>query len=215
MQQAAAVRQRDSKSSHGKVTEIRKAIIKSAKPVRSPKCTLQPSQQESFDPSSMEGEIASCANHYEDSFPDLTIAQKFAERNLLSGDLSNAEYVAITKCHTSLTKSIRNRRGAPSLKRSTALWQAILPIVANSTNRNLEGGENDALPTSSLFRGKRGSYRFSPWGSTPLAPPSQPSGAELLPQEDDSKVTAFAEAMAMLQASARTKLDMGVITAEA
>lgn len=214
MQQAAAVRQRDSKSSYGKVTEIRKAIIKSAKPVRSPNRTLQPGQQESFDPSNMEGENASSANQYDDSFPDLTIAQKFAERNLLSGELSNAEYVAITKCHTSLTKSIRNRRGAPSLKRSTALWQAILPIVANSTNRNLEGGDNDSLPTSSLFGGKKVSFSFSPWGSTPQAPPSQPSRAELPPQQDDGEVTAFAEAMAMLQASARTKLYMGVITSE-
>jgi len=190
-----------SKSRSRSITGMRDSITKTAKPMRLPNGELVPGQQETFDSSDEEDGDALIAKQHERSFQDLAIAQESAKRKFLSGVLTSAEYVDITNRHTSLIRSSRSNSGAPPPKNSTALWQSILPSVGNN-NRNSRGGDGNNLAPSRFGGSKKSSFTFNPWGSA------------LSPDERKSEDSAFSDAMATVQASARAKLEKGIITSE-
>jgi len=193
------------------ITGLRESIIKTAKPMRLPNGDLVPGQQVTFDSSDEEDGDALIANQHEHSFQDLAIAQESAKRKFLSGVLTSAEYVDITNRHTSLIKSNRSNSNTPPPKSSTALWQSILPSGSNINNRNPRGNDGDNVATTMFGGNKKSSFNFNPWGSAApqsVASPAPPS------EENDGEDSSISDAMATVQASARAKLEKGIISSE-
>jgi hypothetical protein len=186
--------------------------MKTAKPMRLASGALVPGQT-GVDSSDEEDGDALIANQHEQSFSALAQAQESAKRKFLSGVLTGAEYVAITNRHTSLvqTSGSSSNSGSSSQSSSAALWDAMLPAASLGSARS--SGSGKETPPPSLFGGKKSSFSLGVWGSAPPAPPVPLPQLPPAPLEEDEG-TAFSEALATVQASARAKFQKGIITAE-